>query len=104
MAKESFNFLEYFNEPKEFIKTKPVSFPEQNQAVSLKGKGSLTKAAYIMNINRKRCIFKRNHLSKQIGKDIHYPCPPGYRHKTAPQSRWFSHRRNSSTFIPGRVR
>lgn len=68
MAKESFNFLEYFNEPKEFIKTKPVSFPEQNQAVSLKGKGSLTKAAYIMNINRKRCIFKRITYQNRLEK------------------------------------
>ena len=59
MEKESFNFLEYFNEPKEFIEKKHFSFPIQYHELALKGKGSLTKTAYVVHINRKGCIFKR---------------------------------------------
>lgn len=59
MDKEPFNFLTYFNEPKTYVETKQISFPVQYDSVSLKGKGTLTKAVYIVNINRKRCIFKR---------------------------------------------
>lgn len=68
MEKEGFDFLKYFNEPKEFLATKPLSFPVQNDEVALLGKGKQTKSAYIVNINRKRCTFKRITYQNRLDK------------------------------------
>ncbi|WP_370821267.1 DUF6978 family protein [Acidaminococcus massiliensis] len=71
MKKRAFNFLEYFNEPKEFITTKSIGFPIQNDEVALKGKGKSTKSSYVVHINRKQCIFKRiTYLNRMDKKSI----------------------------------
>lgn len=68
MEKETLDFMKYFSEPKEFLEKKVLSFPVQDDDLALMGKGNLTENAYVVNINRKRCIFKRITYQNRVDK------------------------------------
>ncbi len=68
MEKEKLDFMKYFCEPKDFLEKKVLSFPIQGDDLALMGKGNLTENVYIVNVNRKRCTFKRITYQNRLDK------------------------------------